>query len=115
MVIREALQEFLELSGYAVDTAIHGADAFQKLRDSKTLPNLILLDLNMPVMSGKIFLENLRLESDAYSRIPVVLMTANPDHDLTGLAGVLSKPFRFNAVIDQIRRFQRPLLDSAVL
>src|SRR4051794_32303724 len=70
-MIRDALREILEMSGYAVDTAIHGADAFEKVRTSEILPSLILLDLNMPVMSGKEFLEKLRVESEAHARIPV--------------------------------------------
>jgi two-component system, chemotaxis family, chemotaxis protein CheY len=106
-VIRDALRDFLDLSGYTVDTAIHGADALLKLRASKILPSMILLDFNMPIMSGKVFVENLRSEGGLAARIPVVLMTAQPDHDVVGLAGVLSKPFMFKAVLDQIRRFQR--------
>ena len=107
-MIRDALREFLEMSGYAVDTAIHGANAFEKLRTSEILPSLILLDLNMPVMPGKKFLEKLRVESDAYARIPVVLLTALPDENIPGIAGILRKPVGLKVILERVRSFHLP-------
>lgn len=104
-VIRDAVRECLEMSGYVVDTAIHGANAFEKLRTSEVLPSLILLDLNMPVMPGKVFFEKLRAESEAYARIPVILMTALPEGNIPGVAGILTKPFKMNAIIEKVREF----------
>ena len=106
-VIRNCVREFLEMAGYAVDTAIHGAHAFEKLRTSDVLPSMILLDLNMPVMPGKVFLEKLQVEPERYKRIPVVLMTALPDENVPGVMGILTKPFRLIAILEQIRLFQR--------
>jgi DNA-binding response OmpR family regulator len=107
-VIRDALREILEMSGYAVDTAIHGADALEKVRTGEILPSLILLDLNMPVMPGKEFLEKLRVESEAHARIPVVLMSAVPDENITGVAGILRKPVGMKAILERVRSFQGP-------
>ena len=39
-----------------IDTATNGKDAFDRLKESKTLPDIIFLDLNMPVMNGYEFL-----------------------------------------------------------
>lgn len=52
--LSEAYQLVLEQSGYKVDTAFNGKEALQKV--SKTEPDIILLDLRMPVMDGIQFL-----------------------------------------------------------
>lgn len=57
-----------------MDVASHGEDALPLLRASEQLPDLILLDLNMPVMDGPEFLSELKQDS-AMRRIPVVVLT----------------------------------------
>lgn len=56
--IREAVREMLEIGGYEVLTAVDGLDGLHAL--SKSLPDLIISDLNMPRMSGFEFLAVVR-------------------------------------------------------
>lgn len=81
----------------AVDSA-EQALAYLKDNDSdKKLPNLILLDLNMPGMGGKEFLRSLKAD-DALKHIPVVVLTtSNAERDILDsyqlqAAGYIHKP-----------------------
>jgi CheY-like chemotaxis protein len=93
--IRDTLSEVLEDIGYSVVTASHGLEALALLRQVR--PRVILLDLNMPTMSGAEFL--LAQRGDPILRaIPTIIMTAvdrMPDRTADLAAEeVLAKPFR---------------------
>ena len=70
---RELLVRMLEKDGYQVAQAENGSVAIESVVADR--PDLILLDLMMPVMDGFSFLEALRQRGD-YSNIPVVVVTA---------------------------------------
>jgi CheY-like chemotaxis protein len=71
--IRESIAEILEDEGYNVVTAGDGAQALQLLK--RLRPKLIILDLNMPVLSGDEFRLVQRLDPDL-RRIPTVVLSA---------------------------------------
>jgi CheY-like chemotaxis protein len=76
--IRELMQELLEIEGYSVDAACDGQDGLDRLRAYADLdmPNLILLDIMMPVKDGFAF--RVEQESDPrLARIPVVVVSAD--------------------------------------
>lgn len=73
--IRDALVECLRDDGYDVRTAEHGKAALESL-NSGVLPDVIVLDLMMPIMNGFEFLEALRRRPDA-GKIRVVVLSAN--------------------------------------
>jgi CheY-like chemotaxis protein len=73
--IRESLKLVFSEDGYAVHAVVQGQDALNYLRNSLTLPRLILLDLMMPVMNGFDFRQEQR--QDALLRdIPVAVLSA---------------------------------------
>lgn len=93
---RETLQSILEGEGYQLQMAENGLQAIEKAR--KFLPDVILLDVMMPGMTG--FETCRRIRSDPeISEIPIIVLTALDDRDslLTALqAGAddfISKPF----------------------
>ena len=89
--LRELIAELLSSEGYEVRTARHGADALRQLRRGD-LPDLILLDLTMPVMDGVTF-RRTQLRDPLLSAIPVVVASAIvPVEDLP-TTRQLSKPF----------------------
>ena len=93
--IRETLSEVLQEVGYSVACASQGAEALEILRDVR--PRVILLDLNMPIMSGAEFRAAQNSDPDL-SRIPTIVMTAidRRPGPILGIAAeeILAKPFR---------------------
>jgi CheY-like chemotaxis protein len=87
--IRESLIDVLDIEGYVVVTAEHGAEALAKLRNG-VRPCVILLDLMMPVMNGADFRHAQRQDAQL-AQIPVVLISA--DGDLIAKAAELQLPF----------------------
>lgn len=73
--IRESIIDLLEVEGFECLSAGNGKEAFEVLAASVKKPNVILLDLMMPTMSGEEFLDVFLLSSD-YSQIPVILISA---------------------------------------
>jgi DNA-binding response OmpR family regulator len=74
----ESLKEFFDMEGFAVNTAVNGQDALDKLMKEK--PQLIITDLLMPVMDGFTFIENLKRIED-YKDIPVIIFSAKPQKE----------------------------------
>ena len=69
---RELMQELFESKGYLSDTAKHGLDALNKIRESE--PDIVISDIRMPEMDGMQLLEIL---CKNYSHIPVMMVTAH--------------------------------------
>jgi CheY-like chemotaxis protein len=94
--IREILKEFFEGEGYEVFTAIHGQDAFRVL-DEVQKPDLILVDLMMPVMSGEEFIEKKKVHPQ-FADIPTVIMSA--DHRAKAKAQALNIKWAINKPLE---------------
>ena len=111
--IRTLVGEALEMEGYAVIPAANGQEAIDALH-AADLPDLILLDLMMPVKDGYEF----RREQTAEPRwkdIPVVVMTAdgNAIHKMRqdeGAAPGLRKPVDLDELVAVINRWCAPPL-----
>ncbi|HLM76244.1 MAG TPA: response regulator [Polyangiaceae bacterium] len=106
--IRETISEVLEDEGYAVVSASNGAEALELLRS--TAPQVILMDLSMPVMSGQQFRSH-QLADPTLAGIPTVVMTAaaNVGEKMAGMqvSEVLAKPIRMEGLLDSISRYCR--------
>jgi two-component system response regulator MprA len=100
--IRAALAEALASEGYAVEVARDGVDGLAQARSVR--PDLIVLDLTMPVMDGLEFLEAKRAVEDL-AGVPVIVETArSPAPVLQDCAVVLCKPFELDALFEAARR-----------
>jgi CheY-like chemotaxis protein len=83
----------------------HGSDAIHRLRE--TCPDLIVLDLNMPVMDGWQFRTEQRYLTDKKrAAVPVLLMTGIDDAAAQAEAlqavGVITKPFDPDDLLDAV-------------
>ena len=96
----------LEECGYDVSCARNGREALDLLRGGKH-PTLILLDLGMPVMDGKEFLDRQRQDA-AIAGIPVFLLSGSPDlaeiAAACKAAGYFRKPFLYVHLLEAVRR-----------
>jgi two-component system chemotaxis response regulator CheY len=92
---REILGEFLALHGYTVQFAANGSEALELSKRYQTPPELILLDLNMPILDGWGFLAA-RDSVSQLAKVPVVVMSASIGIDRkakeAGATAVLQKP-----------------------
>jgi CheY-like chemotaxis protein len=97
--LREVVCAVLADADYDVCGAASGPEALDKLHGSSQ-PQLILLDLMMPVMTGFELRERLLAEPDL-AVIPVVVMTASRGFDVGPLAaaGVVYKPLDVDALV----------------
>jgi len=73
--IRQLLSVFLKHKGFAATSAANGQEALSYLHGDQALPDLILLDLMMPVMDGATFRHTQRADP-ALAAIPVVVISA---------------------------------------
>lgn len=105
--IRDNLRDILEMEGYSILEAAHGRaalDLMERLRaEGRPLPAVILLDLNMPVMSGRELLATVRRDHPELAAIPVVIMTALPDAMELGTAAFLRKPIDLDELLRRLR------------
>lgn len=93
----------------SIDTASNGKEALDKF--GTTNFDLILMDIQMPVMSGLVAAEKIRaLESTTNSHVPIIAITANAmlgDKEKCLSAGIddyISKPFQPAVLIDKIKK-----------
>jgi CheY-like chemotaxis protein len=102
--VREVLESFLTVEGYATDAVGNGQEALDYLRAATELPRLILLDLRMPVLDGWQFLRE-RAADPAVAGIPVVVVTALPrsgDPAGLGVAEIIAKPVDVATLVEKI-------------
>ena len=102
-MVRETLGQVLADEGYVVDLAVDGETALERVHASK--PDAILLDLMMPGMNGRQFLQALR-EIPSFSAVPVLIMTAvhglNVNLTTLGASEVVEKPFNVDELLNKV-------------
>ena len=100
----------IEDEGMAVEIARNGEEALALLRAGR-LPTLILLDLMMPVMNGREFLDAVA-DDPVLKRIPVVVLTATEHTEVAGAREVLGKPMDLKELLQIVERYVRGGKDS---
>ena len=105
--IAELLQMYLEKEGYAVTVAHDGGKGLEKFRAIK--PDLVLLDVMMPVMDGWAVCRAIRAEYQT----PIIMLTAKGETDdkVQGLKGgaddYITKPFEMREVLARMEAVLR--------
>ena len=112
--IRELLRLYLEREGYAVIEAENGVEGFKLWKSEK--PDMLLLDVMMPVMDGWAVSKEIRAESD----VPIIMLTAKGEtaDRVSGLEmgadDYIVKPLEMPEVIARVRAvFRRMAPDDA--
>lgn len=103
--IVQTLKDRLEMNDYLVFTAHNGSDGFKAAQDHS--PDVILLDVIMPVMDGQEMLEKLR-QQDWGKTISVIMLTARSQaQDIAraracGIDDYIIKPFDLSELLEKI-------------
>ena len=103
--ILDAIQVMLEMEGYEVKTTTDGNTLHEM---EEELPDLLLLDIWMSGMDGRVICQFLKSQKRT-QHIPVVLMSASRDLEKTshevGADGFLAKPFDLDELIEMVAKY----------
>lgn len=105
--MRQMLEMCLSGAGFNVVTAEDGADGVQKLKE--TNPDVVITDINMPIMDGFEFIETVR-GGDFSARMPILVLTTESDAAKkarardAGATGWIVKPFDPEKLINAVKR-----------
>ena len=106
--VLDVVSRVLARKGYEVFTAADGLTALEVAEQSQ--PDLILLNIYLPVMDGRRFVQAYRDRPGPHA--PILVMTgegyAKERAAALGLAGYLSKPFNPNELIDKVAEVVGP-------
>lgn len=105
--LREMLREFLEMAGYVVLTARHGAEGWEMVKTHH--PQLVVTDMVMPDHEGMEFIVRMRHLAERPKVIAISGGFNNSDHYLQyartmGANSTLHKPFMPNVLLDEVTR-----------
>lgn len=105
---RILLRKVLKGAGYAVLEATNGIEALDLLRDQSLSPDLIVTDIEMPVMDGITMVEQIRLLESPIAQVPIIAASGNADEGMrrgalgAGTDVFLTKPFDLAALRREI-------------
>ena len=113
--LQMVLQYSLQKEGYRVDVAGTGSEGLEKIKNKK--PSLLILDLNLPDMSGLDVCKQLRADKD-YKDLAIVMLTAKSQENdrvrgfEVGADDYVSKPFSTRELILRIQAVLRRVKES---
>ncbi len=106
-MIIEVLQAYLEREGFIVYSANNGAEGLRKIKEVN--PDLIILDLMLPDMTGEEICTHIRYESN----VPIIMLTAKTDEEdrirgiVIGADDYIVKPFSPREVVVRVQAILR--------
>jgi two-component system alkaline phosphatase synthesis response regulator PhoP len=100
--------QMLEMSGYEVVRAKDGNECLDKMNEFETDPDLIILDIMMPNVSGWDIAAKLK-ENPKWKDIPIVFLTAKGDTMSVGMGGLAAvdyivKPFDIKDLVIRVKK-----------
>jgi CheY-like chemotaxis protein len=104
--VRLVVQRLLAPYPCDLSEATNGYNALFQME--RALPDLLLLDVNMPIMGGLELLTMMR-SNPTLKAIPVIMLTSPADHTVLGelatlgVSGIVPKPFTPTALLENIR------------
>ncbi len=100
---REALVALLQMSGYHAVPAGNGREALEYLRQAR-IPDLIILDLWMPIMNGWQFREE-QMKDPRLAEVPVIVVTALSDRTNVSANEVIIKPVDVDRLLSSVSHY----------
>lgn len=104
------LAEIFEMEGYITDIVSNGAIGYNRI--AETRPDLVILDLHLPNVSGLEILDQIRADPEL-SSIKVIVVTGDVEHSLVaeGKADIVfKKPYSMSQLVERVNH----LINSAL-
>ncbi len=108
-VIQNLAKKILEFQNFEITSAKNGAEVLSFLEKKEF--DVVLLDINMPVMDGMECVKTIRASNDhKISKIPVVAITGNArnytkeDFEEAGFNEMLAKPLNFDQLVSTVKK-----------
>jgi CheY-like chemotaxis protein len=98
--IRESLRDAFEEEGYEATTASNGQEALERMAHGKLRPDVVILDLVLPVIDGGRVYQAMQADA-ALASIPVIVSTSNPARAPSGVI-VVPKPLKLDRLLDSV-------------
>ena len=111
VINQKVARALLERAGHQVDVAFQGVDALARIEAERY--DIVLMDIQMPVMDGLEATRLIRARTDDKARLPIVAMTANAmegareEYLAAGMDDYISKPIEARRMLDLIDRLTR--------
>jgi len=103
--VRTTMSELLATEVYSTLEAENGKEAIEVLKKAPRLPNLVILDMAMPVLDGRGFLR-FRAQDPILREIPVLVVSASePPVPREGIEMFLRKPVEVSRLLEKIGQY----------
>lgn len=100
-IILKVLKSRLTNCGYTILIAEDGEAAYKLIKEQK--PDLVLLDLRLPIMDGEEVCRLVRRD-EKLRHIPIILLTAGDKIENLEVTDFITKPFDFKELLDKIKK-----------
>lgn len=102
--IRRALVEILHMEGHTTAEASNGKEALEYIKNNPK-PCMVLLDMMMPIMTGRQFLDIFK-DAPESADVPVVIISAVADRiDTTGAKEFIKKPLEVSKLLEVVAKY----------
>ena len=110
-VIQNLAKKILQFQNYEITAVKNGKQVMEKLE--KETFDVIVMDINMPVMDGMQCAEQIRKRTDEKANTPIIAISGNAknytreDFDRVGINEYLQKPLNFDELVDKVNHYTR--------
>ncbi len=109
-VIQNLTKKILQMQNYQIHSVKNGQQVLDALQDTQY--DIILMDINMPIMDGMECSRNIRaLEDPQKAQIPIIAITGNaPNYTIedfkeAGINDYLPKPLNFDTLVETVKKY----------
>ena len=110
-VIQNLAKKILQFQNFDITAVKNGKQVLDKLE--KEAYDVIVMDINMPVMDGMQCAEEIRKRDDEKSKTPIIVISGNArnysqqDFDRLGINAYLQKPLNFDELVEKVHEYTR--------
>lgn len=110
-VIQNLAKKILQFQNFDITAVKNGKQVLDKLENEAY--DVIVMDINMPVMDGMQCAEEIRKRTDEKAKTPIIVISGNArnysqeDFDRLGINAYLQKPLNFDELVEKVHEYTR--------